>query len=139
MKRFFAILVLGFCISTVQAQKIEKIKQVLAAQTQAWNAGNLSAFMQGYWQSDELLFVGKNGPQYGWAKTLANYQKSYPNVAAMGHLVFDIKEIRLIDARHAFVLGAWKLLREKDTPSGYFTLLFKKIKHRWVIVADHSS
>lgn len=111
----------------------------MAAQTQAWNAGDLRGFMQGYWQSDALLFVGKNGPQYGWAKTLANYQKSYPGEAAMGQLVFDIKEIRLINARHAFVLGAWKLLREKDTPKGYFTLLFKKIKHRWVIVADHSS
>lgn len=139
MKRLICLLLLGFCFLQSSAQETRKIKELLAKQTQAWNAGDLASFMQGYWQSDSLLFVGKNGPTYGWQRTLDNYKKSYPNAAAMGQLVFDIKEIRFLNARHAFVLGAWKLIREMDTPQGYFTLVFKKIRGNWVIVADHSS
>jgi ketosteroid isomerase-like protein len=95
--------------------------------------------MQTYWKSDSLLFVGKNGPKYGWQTTLDNYRKSYPDKAAMGILSFDIKQIQIISSQDAFVLGAWHLKREKDEPQGYFTLLLKKINGEWKIVADHSS
>jgi ketosteroid isomerase-like protein len=57
----------------------------------------------------------------------------------MGYLSFDIKEIKMIAADHAFVLGAWHLKRENDEPKGYFTLLVKKIKGQWKVIADHSS
>jgi uncharacterized protein (TIGR02246 family) len=121
------------------SQDIEKIKQVLESQRQAWNAGDLETYMQGYWNTDSLLFVGKNGPKYGWKQTLENYRKSYPDKAAMGELHFDIKKVELLNARTAFVLGAWRLKREKDEPKGYFTLILKKLKGQWLIVSDHSS
>ena len=57
----------------------------------------------------------------------------------MGYLSFDIKEIKMIATDHAFVLGAWHLKRENDEPKGYFTLLVKKIKGQWKVIADHSS
>ena len=37
--------------------------------------GNLEEFMSFYWKSDSLMFIGKNGIQYGWQKTLDNYKK----------------------------------------------------------------
>jgi ketosteroid isomerase-like protein len=57
----------------------------------------------------------------------------------MGVLSFDIKEVRMISADHAFVLGAWHLKRENDDPKGYFTLIVKKIRGEWKVIADHSS
>jgi ketosteroid isomerase-like protein len=95
--------------------------------------------MQGYLKSDSLLFVGKSGPKYGWETTLANYKKSYPDKKAMGLLSFDIKEVKMISADYAFVLGAWHLKREKDDPKGYFTLIVNKISGEWKVIADHSS
>lgn len=139
MKRFvfcFSLILLGF---GVQAQDDKAILKVLDVQRASWNEGNLEEFMQTYWKSDSLLFVGQNGPKYGWQTTLDNYKKSYPDKAAMGILSFDIKEIRMIDPQNAFVLGGWHLKREKDEPKGYFTLLLKKIKGEWKIIADHSS
>jgi ketosteroid isomerase-like protein len=124
---------------TVKAQDKQAILKVLEVQRLAWNQGNIEAYMQGYWHSDSLMFVGKNGPQYGWQKTFDNYKKSYPDKAAMGELTFDIIKVNLLDKTNAFVLGAWHLKREKDAPGGYFTLWFKKIKGVWMIVADHSS
>ena len=132
-----------FFIGTLQvsAQLNDKILilKLLEGQRQAWNKGDIVEFMQGYLKSDSLLFVGKNGPNYGWDNTLANYKKSYPDQKAMGLLSFDIKEVSLISDDHAFVLGAWHLKREKDDPKGYFTLIVKKIRGEWKVIADHSS
>ncbi|GEM_PF-5535392 len=38
-----------------------EVAALLTAQIQAWNQGDLDAFMQGYWQSDRTEFVGSSG------------------------------------------------------------------------------
>lgn len=130
------------CSTTVMAQTARDktdILKVLENQRQGWNKGDMDAYMQGYWKSDSLLFVGKNGPTYGWQKTLDNYKKGYPDKSAMGFLTFGIKKIEFLAKDRAFVLGSWNLKREKDEPKGYFTLLLRKINGQWKVVADHSS
>ncbi len=128
-----------FGVFILHAQDKQAILKVLSNQQTAWNNGDLEVFMQGYWKSDSLLFVGKSAPTKGWQATLNNYKKSYPDKAAMGILTFDIMKVDLLDATNAFVLGSWKLKREKDTPGGYFTLWFRKINGEWKIVVDHTS
>ncbi|MBH2003473.1 MAG: nuclear transport factor 2 family protein [Sphingobacteriia bacterium] len=117
----------------------EIIRQILEKQTAAWNRGDLEAFMQGYWKNDSLLFVGKNGPTYGYNTTLQNYRKSYPDNATMGQLKFTLLQIRPLSSDTWFVLGKWALTRTAGDVSGHYTLLFKKINGQWVIIADHSS
>ncbi|HUH33933.1 MAG TPA: nuclear transport factor 2 family protein [Daejeonella sp.] len=139
MKRLVFITCFLFLTITSIAQEKQAVLKVLDTQRLAWNKGDLDSFMQTYWKSDSLLFVGQSGPKYGWQTTLDNYRKSYPDKAAMGTLTFDIKEVRFITANDAFVLGAWHLQRQKDQPKGFFTLLLRQINGEWVIVADHSS
>jgi ketosteroid isomerase-like protein len=115
------------------------IRNLLDAQTKAWNQGDINNFMKGYWESDSLLFIGKSGLTYGWQQTLNNYKKSYPDTAAMGKLSFDIKKVQRLSADHFFVVGKWMLTRSIGNLSGHYTLLLKKIKGHWVIIADHSS
>ncbi len=115
------------------------IKKVLATQTTAWNSGQIDKFMNGYWQSDSLMFIGKSGVTYGWQKTLENYKKGYPDTAAMGKLDFTIIKTKILSPIYYFVVGKWHLARTAGDLSGHFTLLFKKIKNAWVIIADHSS
>lgn len=138
MKKLILSALLVLFLGFTQAQDVNQIKELLNRQKQAWNRGNLVEFMQGYWKSDSLLFVGQNGPNYGWQQTLDNYRKNFPD-SDMGQLSFDIMEVKLIDRRNAFVLGGWSLKRKDDEPKGYFTLLVKKIKGKWFIVSDHSS
>jgi uncharacterized protein (TIGR02246 family) len=139
MKTFVLVTCFLLFAGASLAQKKQAVLKVLETQRLAWNKGDLEAFMQTYWKSDSLLFVGQNGPKYGWQTTLNDYRKSYPDKAAMGILSFDIKEVRFISLDNAFVLGAWHLQREKDQPKGFFTLLMKKIDGEWKIIADHSS
>jgi hypothetical protein len=86
------------------------------------------------------MFIGKNGVTYGYNQTLANYKKNYPDRATMGKLKFTIVKLNRIAADTYFIVGKWHLtLDEKSSIGGHYTLLFKKIKKSWVIVADHSS
>lgn len=117
----------------------DSIRKVLFEQEKEWNKGNLDGYMQGYWKSDSLKFIGKSGIQYGWQQTLDNYKKSYPDKASMGQLKFDILKVDILSDSSAFVIGKWALTREKGNLEGYFTLLLKAIEGRWVIVCDHSS
>jgi len=126
--------------TTPTYNKNEKaIRTLLAAQTKAWNEGNLADFMEGYLPSDSLLFVGKSGPTYGFNNTLNNYKKGYPDTASMGKLTFTLLAVTPIEKKHYRVLGKWSLQRSKGDVSGYFTLLFQKIKGKWLVIQDHSS
>jgi len=115
------------------------IRNVLSEQVNAWNNGDLQLYMSGYWKNDSLKFIGKNGIQYGWQKTLDGYKKSYPDKAAMGILSFDEITVDIISSDAAYVIGKWALKRDKGNIDGIFTLLFRKINSNWVIVCDHTS
>ncbi len=139
MKSIFLSLLLFVSVSNYAQSNEDQIRTVLEAQVKSWNCGDLRGFMKGYWQSDSLMFIGKNGITYGYEKTLANYRKSYPDMDAMGELKFDILKMTPLAADTYFVVGKWMLQRDSGDVSGHFTLLMKKIKGKWVIVSDHSS
>jgi ketosteroid isomerase-like protein len=122
------------------SQSKVEIQNVINQQLIDWNAGNIEAFMQGYWQSDSLMFIGSNGIVYGWKNTLERYKRTYPDHATMGTLKFDILKIDFHSKKSCFVLGKWHLTRpEKGNIGGYFTLIFKKMNGQWLIVSDHTS
>lgn len=121
-----------------QSQEKEAILEVMSQQEQDWNNGDIDAFMQGYWQSDSLLFVGKNGIKYGWQTTLENYKKSYPDKSTMGKLSFTIEKLE-VENQAAFMLGKWNITRDGGNIGGYFTLYWKKMDGKWLIVLDHTS
>lgn len=125
--------------SSAQTADEKAVRQVLDEQTKAWNNGDLESFMVGYWESDSLLFIGKSGPKYGYQTTLQNYKRGYPDTAAMGKLHFDILQMKRLSVMYYFIVGKFHLQRTIGDLEGHFTLLFKKLKGKWVIVADHSS
>ena len=122
-----------------QQKATKEIRELMVRQEKCWNEGDLECFMESYWKSDELVFIGKSGPKYGWETTLSNYRKSYPDKKAMGKLQFSLISTDILSDEAAFVIGKWLLEREQGNLSGHFTLLWKKIDQEWVIVADHSS
>ena len=115
------------------------IRQLLIRQIEAWNCGDIAGFMKTYWESDSLMFIGKNGITYGWTNTLNNYKKNYPDTAAMGKLSFDILLVKRLSFQYFLVIGKWHLQRSVGDLSGHYTLLLKRMKGVWVIIADHSS
>lgn len=117
----------------------QAIREVLAQQQECWNAGDLECFMEGYWKSDQLVFIGSKGLTYGWQQTLDNYKKSYPDKSAMGKLTFELLILEPLSDDFWSVVGKWSLKRKSDSPNGHFSLLFRRLGDEWVIVSDHSS
>lgn len=115
------------------------IRTMLAAQVAEWNKGNIEGYMHGYWEDDSLLFIGSKGPRYGYGVTLSRYKEAYPDEAHMGKLTSTITRMERLSRRHYFVVGRWALKRSAGDVGGSYTLLLRKIKGKWVVVADHSS
>ncbi len=126
-------------IKTLADDDKEKILAELEAQRLCWNEGNLAGYMEGYWKSDSLRFIGKSGINYGWNATFENYKRGYPTKDLMGFLTFEVKSLEFFSPNTAFMIGKWDLKRKEDNPKGHFTLIWKKIKGKWLITTDHSS
>jgi uncharacterized protein (TIGR02246 family) len=131
----FILSVSSFC----QTKDETEVRNVLARQNAAWNRGDIDAFMVGYWESDSLMFIGKSGVTYGYKNTLSNYKKNYPDTTVMGKLTFTLIQVRQLSPEYVHVIGKYYLTRTVGDASGHFTLMFRKIKGKWMIISDHSS
>jgi len=117
----------------------EAVESVLRAQQEAWNRGDVDAFVEHYWHSDDVTFSSGGKTTRGWEETVRGYRERYPTRTEMGQLTFGNLEITPLGNAAALVLGEWRLERESEPLSGNFSLVFRKLDGRWVIVHDHTS
>jgi ketosteroid isomerase-like protein len=130
--------VIATAATRVSAKDLAAIRAVLDTQAAAWNRGDIDAYMAGYAQSDDTMFVGTDVTR-GWTKVRDRYKAKYDSRAKMGTLVFSDVDLRPLGSDDVVVTGAWKLTRDADTPHGRFTLIFHRRAEGWRIVYDHSS
>lgn len=115
------------------------IARVLHEQGEAWNRGDLHAFVAGYAESERMTFVGKGGAIVrGRAALEARYRKSYPE-GKRGELAFGDLDVRRLGPDDYLVLGTWKLELPPENPHGVFTLVFERSASGFEIIHDHSS
>jgi len=117
----------------------EQVKDVLTAQVESWNRGDIEGFMQGYWNSDSTMFNSGGNLERGYKEVLARYKKTYGTKEKMGRLEFSELVIRKISPASAVAMGVWKLYRTKDQPWGRFTLIVENKSEGWRITHDHTS
>jgi ketosteroid isomerase-like protein len=119
----------------------EEVRRVIAQQQDAWNRGDLEAFMAGYWNSPELTFFSGAHESKGWQAALDRYKKSYQSAGhEMGKLQFANLRVEMLGADAAFVRGEFHLtMSDGKTPHGLFTLVFRKFPEGWKIVHDQSA
>ena len=118
-----------------------EIRALLDAQVAAWNAGNLEAFMDGYWRSQDLSFFSGGRKLSGWDATIERYRKTYQAEGReMGKLAFSELDIQPLGPNAAVVRGRWELtMSDGKKPGGLYTLIFRRFKQGWKIVHDHTS
>jgi len=153
MKYLFALsfFILTSCINNNETSKntfkstdsneIESIKKMLTDQQKCWNNGDIDGFMEGYWNSEELIFTSaKHMPAYGWQNTLERYKNSYPTKENMGELKFEFLNVKInSDSTTAQLKGCWELIRKEDNPKGEFWLDLKKFDDNWLIIKDSTT
>lgn len=136
-----ALLALDGCATdrAVTGTAESEVRAVIDKQARAWNAGDLTGFMQGYDKSPRTRFASGGDINLGFQTVFDRYRKRYGDRAAMGTLTFSDVDITVLAPDAAVVFGRYRLQREKDTPTGLFTLLFRKTSEGWRIVHDHTS
>ena len=115
---------------------------VLRDQRDAWNAGDIEAFMaRGYWQSEELLFISGESEHRGYEAVLARYRERYTEGdAEMGQLSFTDLVVTEVDGGEATATGRWDLDFERnDDIGGHFTLGLRLLPVGWRVVRDETT
>lgn len=116
------------------------IADVLSTQVEAWNRGDLETFMDGYWNSPDLVFTSGGRVQRGWQTTLDRYRAAYgERTDTMGRLTFADLEVHELERESAWALGRWRLDTDAGPRGGIFSLVFRRIDGRWLIVHDHTT
>jgi beta-aspartyl-peptidase (threonine type) len=123
----------------VESKSATQIRAVLNTQVEAWNRGDLEAFLKGYWRSPQLSFYSGATKTSGWDSTLERYKNRYKSEGReMGQLTFSELEIEMLSPTSAFVRGHWQLKMSSGDVGGLFTLIFRKFPDGWKIIHDHT-
>ena len=116
-----------------------EVHALLSQQIADWNSGDIAAFMDGYWRDERVRFASGGEVRRGWSKVMSDYERRYPDRAAMGTLHTAGVEISEISEDAAMVFGQWAVKAGGAHHCGLFTLLVRKVEGRWVVVHDHTS
>ncbi|WP_165070701.1 DUF4440 domain-containing protein [Paludisphaera rhizosphaerae] len=117
------------------------VREVLAKQVSAWNAGDLDGFLTTYWDSPELVFQSGGTKTMGFGPTRDRYRSRYKAEGrAMGRLDFTDVEVDTLGPDSAMARGGWHLVMPDGAePHGLFTLILRRLPAGWKIVHDHTS
>ena len=124
-----------------------ELQGALLAQSEAWNRGDIPAFMQTYENSPDTTFVGTT-VRKGYETILQRYRQGYSNQEQMGHLTFSNIDVRFLPnscgpSEYAVVTGNYHLDRtahgEAKKDDGSFSLVWHLGPNGWKIVLDHTS
>lgn len=118
-----------------------EVRSILENQRDAWNRGDLAAFMQTYWHSPDLTFFSGNKIVRGWQPTFDRYRTRYGSgTAQMGHLSFTDDHIQMLGSEAALVTATWHLLMpDGRNLAGLTTVICRRMPDGWKIIHDHSS
>jgi L-asparaginase / beta-aspartyl-peptidase len=132
---------LAGCATASSESGRPRILAVLAAQADAWNAGDLDAFLTGYWNSDRTVFAGGGTVHRGFQAMAERYRTTYATREKMGRLSFSNLVFEQLEEDRAVVTGSWELeiAGAEKRPGGVFTLLWRRFADGWKIVHDHTS
>jgi beta-aspartyl-peptidase (threonine type) len=141
VRKLLALLALAGCASADRSQDRAEIVSVLQSQAEAWNRGDLDAFLQGYWRSEQTVFAGAGQVHRGFDAMARRYREAYPTKEMMGRLTFSNLAFESIEPDRAVVTGSWELevAGTDPQPGGVFTLLWRRFPEGWKIVHDHTS
>lgn len=138
-----ALLLFLLLVLPLAANEVTPQWAVLLAQREAWNRGDLDAFLEGYVQSDDLVFTSGGQITRGYGEIKQRYQKKYgTDKSTMGKLDFEAYKTEYLGDSHALVIGKWHLEwpgTKKKPLQGVFSLVMVKTDKGWKILHDHTS
>jgi ketosteroid isomerase-like protein len=118
-----------------------EVRAVWNGGVEAWNRGDLDAFMTVYLHSPDLVFFSNKTETRGWQQTLDRYRATYKSEGRqMGTLDFPKLEFKVLSPEAVLARGQWRLkMPDGKESTGMTSVTFLKLPEGWRIVHDHSS
>jgi uncharacterized protein (TIGR02246 family) len=120
---------------TASHQQLD-VTKVLLAQEDAWNKGDLDAYLSHYKDAPDTQAVLAT-PVRGLEKIRAAYRTNYPNSLSMGTLEQSEVEVRELGENFALATGKYHITRPKKRGGdveGSFTEIFEKTTAGWQVI-----
>jgi len=119
---------------------LQQICAMMARSADAWNRGDLDAFVADYLDGDRTTYIGSRGIVRGRAAVRETYAPRFAAGAVRDSLSFERVEVDLLAPDLANTI-AWYVLARGDsvTARGPTSLVMRRVGGRWKIVHDHSS
>ena len=115
------------------------VDSMLRASADAWNRGDLDAFMSDYANEPTTGFVSGGRVQYGYDWIRSNYAPRFEPGARRDSLRFENLAARALGHDHALATARYVLFRSDSvTSSGPFTLVLRHSEAGWRIVHDQT-
>jgi len=117
------------------------VTKVLLAQQDAWNKGDLNAYLARYKDAADTIAI-LAGPVRGLADIRAAFHINFPKSEAMGNLEQSEVEVRELGPNFALAIGKYHLSRSKKyggETEGTFTDVFEKTDKGWLVIFSQTS
>lgn len=116
---------------------------MLVGSAEAWNRGDLDAFLDDYLASPEPTFAGGAGVIRGVDQIRERYLRGYWSTGRpRDALRFEAVEVQALGSQHALAHGRYVLTDPATAAvraTGYFSLVLRRTPDGWKILHDHSS
>jgi len=137
------LLLINACASSTSrvGDPAAEVRAVWNGGVEAWNRGDLDAFMTVYWNSPDLVFFSNKAETRGWQQTLDRYRATYKAEGRqMGTLDFPKLEFKVLGPEVVLARGQWRLkMPDGKESTGMTSVTFQRLLEGWRIVHDHSS
>ena len=117
---------------------IQAVRDTFDGWNNAWNSGDLEAYLAGYWDSDQTRYVSNTQVIRGKAAIAEAYRARFAAPEAMGHLTLIELEVEPMGSTDALAFGVVQLTRQADVFDGVFTVHVRHIDGKWMMVSDHT-
>ena len=121
------------------ADVVAAIRAVMAATSGAWNRGDLSGYMASFARSERTRHIFNRDITVGHSAIEARFRSRYPDPSNMGTISNSDLDITVLAPDAASAFAHWTFERDGKTFAGVFTLIFRRLDGRWVIIHDHST
>jgi uncharacterized protein (TIGR02246 family) len=125
---------------TATRQQLDVVKIILAQQN-AWNKGDLDAYLSHYKDAPDTQAVLANLVR-GIDAVRSAYKQNFPNKDSMGTIEDTDIEVRALGDNYALATGKYHLNRPKKSGGpveGTFMEIFEKTANGWQIIFSQST
>jgi uncharacterized protein (TIGR02246 family) len=115
-----------------------EIAALIEKQFEAWNAGDLEAYLSVFWHSPLLIYVVDSSILNGFEQVRANVLREYGNRKDVGHPVLERLQTNMLSDDLATTISWWTFRFREVKVKGLSSFTWRKFPEGWRIIEAHT-